>query len=501
MAPQDNFFTIGGDSITGIQIVSRAAAEGIELTPADLFAHQVIAELAAVADARTGPARRGGDRQFPLTPYQRALLGDGSGAPSQVVELPVDPAMDPATAGRALQRLLAAHPALRLRIERTDDGFVQTVGGVADPEVALIELGSVPARRRDRAREQMIADIRAELTPLESPLHNAVLFDLGPGQRRLAWFVSDLAVDARSWPALYGGLRDELERVVTDTGPVPEIPTPLGGWAEQLSACGTLDSGTGTVDGSGYEPAPLALGGPDPTASVHRSSVRLPAAQSGILLDAASRAYRLSPAEVMAVGLVEALRREGAGRVLLDVEYDLRDRAGVADPAAVGPFAGIGVVPVDVMRGADADTALDALIGMVKDHCRAPGWLEPDERGEVQLLLRHLGELAGTAGELTDPVPETDGALGHRVLATTYLLDGGLAAELSCPQAGPTGRATLDRLAVGWQAALDALAEHCARPGAGSVGPTDFPLAGLDQDTLASFLAAVGGAEGQDTSQ
>ncbi|SCE99986.1 hypothetical protein GA0074695_2774 [Micromonospora viridifaciens] len=50
---------------------------------------------------------------------------------------------------------------------------------------------------------------------------------------------------------------------------------------------------------------------------------------------------------------------------------------------------------------------------------------------------------------------------------------------------------TLDRLADAVAAALDEVAAHCARPGAGTVSPSDFPLAGLSRDDLAAFLTAV----------
>ncbi|MEJ2502152.1 MAG: amino acid adenylation domain-containing protein [Gemmatimonadota bacterium] len=55
----DNFFDLGGDSIKAIQVVSRATAEGIDLTPQDVFRHQTVAELAAWAETRpgTGSAR------------------------------------------------------------------------------------------------------------------------------------------------------------------------------------------------------------------------------------------------------------------------------------------------------------------------------------------------------------------------------------------------------------------------------------------------------------
>lgn len=47
---QDNFFELGGDSILSIQMIARAEAAGIHLTPRDVYQRQNIAELAELAD-------------------------------------------------------------------------------------------------------------------------------------------------------------------------------------------------------------------------------------------------------------------------------------------------------------------------------------------------------------------------------------------------------------------------------------------------------------------
>ena len=54
----DNFFTVGGDSILSIQMVTRARQAGLQLTAKQLFQHQTIAQLAAV----TGHELVGGDQ-------------------------------------------------------------------------------------------------------------------------------------------------------------------------------------------------------------------------------------------------------------------------------------------------------------------------------------------------------------------------------------------------------------------------------------------------------
>jgi amino acid adenylation domain-containing protein len=50
----DNYFSLGGASIQGLQVIAKANAAGLPLTPEMLFEYQTIAELAAVAVASSG---------------------------------------------------------------------------------------------------------------------------------------------------------------------------------------------------------------------------------------------------------------------------------------------------------------------------------------------------------------------------------------------------------------------------------------------------------------
>ncbi|MFV3291893.1 non-ribosomal peptide synthase/polyketide synthase [Pseudomonas sp. NY11955] len=96
----DNFFELGGDSIISIQLVSRARQAGILFTPKQLFQHQTVEQLAAVAEvgehvasdqvASTQPAPLAGlteaqlarlpvpreqiDDVYPLSPMQQGML-------------------------------------------------------------------------------------------------------------------------------------------------------------------------------------------------------------------------------------------------------------------------------------------------------------------------------------------------------------------------------------------------------------------------------------------
>lgn len=95
----DNFFELGGDSILSLQVISRAKAQGLPLTPRDLFQHQTVAELAEATgnrietgDSQSKPGIRAqrptdsvrletarrlyaeAEDVYPLTPLQQGLL-------------------------------------------------------------------------------------------------------------------------------------------------------------------------------------------------------------------------------------------------------------------------------------------------------------------------------------------------------------------------------------------------------------------------------------------
>ena len=77
----DNFFALGGDSIMSIQLVSRARAAGLVITPRLVFQHPTVAELACGRFAgRSGPRPVEGDAgigEFPPTPVMRWMAEQG----------------------------------------------------------------------------------------------------------------------------------------------------------------------------------------------------------------------------------------------------------------------------------------------------------------------------------------------------------------------------------------------------------------------------------------
>ncbi|MEM9174955.1 MAG: amino acid adenylation domain-containing protein [Myxococcota bacterium] len=122
----DNLFELGGDSITGMQIIGLAREAGLHLTPRQLFEHQTVAGQARVArslDAHETLGLTLPDGPFPLSPIQWAFLERLRGAPdadrdheNHGVLLRLTRPLDRARLDRALSSVVAHHDSLRLRL-------------------------------------------------------------------------------------------------------------------------------------------------------------------------------------------------------------------------------------------------------------------------------------------------------------------------------------------------------------------------------------------------
>jgi aryl carrier-like protein len=120
---QDNFFELGGDSIQSIKVVARAGQAGVGLTVRQMFDHQTIETLSAVAvTMRVIEAQQSAvEGEFALTPIQHWYLDED---PEQVhhfnqaLLLRTGRCLSAALLERALGRVLEHHDGLRLRVWR-----------------------------------------------------------------------------------------------------------------------------------------------------------------------------------------------------------------------------------------------------------------------------------------------------------------------------------------------------------------------------------------------
>lgn len=245
------FFALGGDSLATIRLVATARRYGLVFTPHDVFAHQTIAELAAVAKTTSvPPAEQGlvvGD--FEPTPIQRLLFA--AGLPrldhyNMSALLAVERRIDPAALAIAVEHLLRHHDVLRLRAVREEQGWRTTLGGI-DGVVPYshVDLGTLDDCAAAAAVESTAAAVQASLDLASGPIARVVSFDLGPARAsRLLLVVHHLACDAASWPILLEDLAAVYDQVEQgEPIALPAKTSSYRAWADRLARYASTDDG------------------------------------------------------------------------------------------------------------------------------------------------------------------------------------------------------------------------------------------------------------------
>ncbi|AFK56332.1 PvdI (plasmid) [Tistrella mobilis KA081020-065] len=505
----DDVFDLGADSILSLQLVSRARRVGLVLTPAQVFEHPRIRDLAAAA-ARIGGAGATSlpgqgeiiGRALPLTPIQADFFETYPQGPShwnQSVLLTVDGSIEPERLRDALDALVAAQDALRLRF-RTD-GEGRWTQAVAPDETAellrVMTIGDDPADL-DRAGEA----IQASLDIRSGPLIRAGLFRRPSGDRLLI-AIHHLAVDGVSWRIL-------LEDLARSTATRPVLP-----WSRWVEAQTAYAAGPAVAAELPWWQAALAQAAPAFPAA--RSGDRrqhdqiFDAALTTRLITQLPRRWRIGVDEVLLAALAASLAAEGS-QLLVSLEGHGREE--VVEGADLSRTIGWFTTRFPVVVPVREDPG-DLLAGVRSALRSVPvkglnwGWLrhgaDPALAAAARALpapdigFNYLGRFGeGQAGE--GGFGFSREAAGRSVGVET---PAGLALDVNAMVVGgrlsvswrhDTGALAPDRLAVlteGFAERLAALIDH-ALANEMRATPQDFDI-DIDQDALDDLLAEIDG--------
>jgi len=210
----ENFFTLGGDSIMVMQMISRARQNGLELKPQYISAHQTIAELALLLTGSKAkvesdlPVR--GD--VPLTPIQHWFFERDFANPhhwNQALMLEARSQIDCDRLQRAVGHLLKHHDALRLRFTKDELGWRQCYAPEQkEPVFHRIDLGDIDDIHLSSEIEKQASIWQQRLNITQGPLIRVVYFDTGRYRTaRLLIVIHHLAVDGVSWRILLDDLQ------------------------------------------------------------------------------------------------------------------------------------------------------------------------------------------------------------------------------------------------------------------------------------------------------
>ncbi|WP_159024388.1 non-ribosomal peptide synthetase, partial [Streptomyces scabiei] len=241
----DDFFAVGGDSIRSIQVVSRARAQGVEVTPRQIFERRTAAELASVVSERAAASvvleeyEGGGTGDFPLLPIAEYMLELGGShnrfSMAVLAELPVG--IDRAGLVATLNAVLDRHDVLRSRL----DGHRLSVSapGSVDTGTLVRRVGydGVWDETSDARVAVELDAATGRLDPAAGVMAQFVWFDPAdpevPG--RLVIALHHLVVDGVSWRILLPDLAAAWQQV-RDNGraKLPAAGTSVRRWTHAL---------------------------------------------------------------------------------------------------------------------------------------------------------------------------------------------------------------------------------------------------------------------------
>ncbi|MBG1267392.1 non-ribosomal peptide synthetase/type I polyketide synthase [Nostoc sp. WHI] len=518
----DNFFDLGGDSILSLQIIARANIAGLQLIPKQLFAHQTIAELAAVVDTTKKIQAEQGlvTGALPLTPIQQWFFELNLPEPqhfNQSILLSVPPDVQPELLEQVLQKLLLHHDALRLRFTPDSQGWHQVNDGLEEKvPLSVIDLSTIPPQEQSAALENTGSELQASLNLSTGPLMRVALFKLGNNQPdRLLVILHHLVVDGVSWRILLEDLFSAYQQL--SRGEVMALPPKTSSfkdWAHRLTEYARSLALTSELDywmqpNFNFTSLPIDYTvGKDANniASTAQVSKSLSLEETSTLLQEVPAAYNTQINDVLLTALVQSFAQwTGSASLLIDIEghgrEELFDNLDLS--RTVGWFTSLFPVCLHLEEINHPGNMLKS----VKEQLR-----QLPNRGIGYGILRYLSQNAeqlkalpqaevsfNYLGQLDQKLSAADnwkfaqesGGVEHNSLENrSYLLDinvlvmnGKLQINWTYSQKIHQHK-TVERLADWFMNALQTLINHCQSPDVGGYTSSDFPEVNLSQEEI-----------------
>ncbi|MBW3567135.1 MAG: amino acid adenylation domain-containing protein, partial [Proteobacteria bacterium] len=177
---RDDFFGLGGDSVLALQVVSKARAAGLEITPRDLFEHSELSALAAIARQAEAvesdeTASTNADAAMALTPIQHWFLDQHFEQPqhfNQARLFKVAPETDIDLLEQACVEVVRRHEALRCRFEEDEQGNRSAHVVSAEDALETVETELLTVARTIEGS----TELRDRLTDLQIPVTQRLKF-------------------------------------------------------------------------------------------------------------------------------------------------------------------------------------------------------------------------------------------------------------------------------------------------------------------------------------
>ncbi len=227
----DNFFSLGGDSILSLQLVSRIRSKGLILSIKDVFQAPTVAEQAALAEYESiqvaaTPIVTSMQGDIPLTPIQEWFFATQHSKPehfNQVAFLNVHKRLDLTILCNMMRQLICHHDILRTRFLNQNEGWMQhcyafeEYQNCIDKFVSVVNLSQFSSEEIDNRINLSINAIQASLNLKSGPLFRVILYDCGLSRSQQLFFVvHHLLVDGVSWRIILEDMEQLCQQLVAN---------------------------------------------------------------------------------------------------------------------------------------------------------------------------------------------------------------------------------------------------------------------------------------------
>jgi amino acid adenylation domain-containing protein len=502
-----SFMSLGGDSITAMQVVSACREIGLAITVRDILQSPAISDLATRVKASDGEVFSAEipDGPFELSPAQKmffediapaGLKSEGSCRFNQSVcfRLQSEGSITEESVAKAIEAVVTKHAMLRSRFISQDQGYQQRIEKHVPGSYRLKSHNAVD----DTAVQAIMLESQSTLDLEHGPVF-AAEFIQTPDRQLLFLTAHHLVIDLMSWRIIAKDLEQILQSGSMVTSPSLPFPTWSNALLQQTQLIESVTDAENTASWSywGLQPGEYI------TEDQIFESVQLDEQVTSQLLGPANEPLRSGVADILLAALSTSFRHsftdrsgpsifiEGHGRdtQALDVSYDLSD--------TVGWFTT--VTPLNISQD---DTNFISTLRQVKDlrklssgcevldfaaHRSGPIEVLFNYHGQFQQLQRSDGLL--TLDKLHQSVGQLDASVGgkvrqHAALSVEVSIDdvGKTHLMVGYPRQSPKSQAIRGWLREYAQAITQGVQELVVAEPMCTI--SDFPLAQLTNDDL-----------------
>ncbi len=440
---------------------------------------------------------------------------------NQAVQLEVRRSLDPTYLTEALRLLFNHHDALRLRFDKSEDGWSQ-ISLTPDSSVPFqrLDLSTIPSDLQAVTMAVMSERLQESLNLSDGPLVQVALFEMGGEQAdQLLMIAHHLVVDGVSWRMLMEDLQTlYLQLEGGKTVQLPPKTTSYKQWAKRLIDFAQqpaiqaeltywLDRNASQSDAKLPTDFPVEAS-QNTRASADHVVVSLSEADTQALFLEVPKTYNTQINDALLAALVISVR-EWSHNPLVRVNLEGHGREDLFDDVdlsrTVGWFTSLYPICFDI-----AGDNLGEILMAVKEELRAmPNkgvgfgilrYLTDEPRVQARLKRLPQPELSFNYLGQFDQMPIDEGIWGmftlaggavqspkghrdHLLSVNGHIQNGQL--RLSWEYSTYIHQhSTIEHLAQQYMEALRSLIRHCQSAEAPEVTPSDFPLARLDGATL-----------------